>query len=359
MVVVAVVGCGYWGSKHVRVLSGLPGVEVVAVDARLDRLGELRRAFPAVACASSLTEVIDRIDAAVVATPPSTHYALAAELISQGKHVLVEKPLATDVHEAASLVVLAEARGTVLMVGHTFEYNSAVHRLRSAIVDGELGQIHHIDTARLNLGLYQSDVNVVWDLAPHDVSILNHLLSAHPTSVRAWGSCHAHESLEDVAYLQLEYGTVGVTAQVHVSWLDPCKVRRVTVVGDRQMAVYNDLADDERLRIYDKGVESHGDGPLYAAPLTYRYGSILSPRIDFGEPLLAEDSDFVQALRGGIAPRADGKSGLAVVAVMAAAQESMRTGAAIDVTVPLGVADLTPEPRTLVLPSQRVAAVSR
>jgi predicted dehydrogenase len=329
---VGVFGCGYWGSKHIRVLSGLPEVDlVVAVDPIPERSREPQRSFPGLLCVDDFEQALDFIDAAVVATPPRTHAALAARLIKAGKHVLVEKPMATDVDEGRELVRLAAEHNVTLMAGHTFEYNAVVHHLRDIVATGDLGSVYYIDTARLNLGLYQSDVNVVWDLAPHDVSIINHVIGSAPTAVQAWGSRHARASFEDVAYMRLEYGHIGATANVHVSWLDPCKVRRVTVVGSERMAVYNDLADEERLRIYDKGVSMAEETNSPQLPMSYRYGGITLPHIVFKEPLAEQDAHFVACAKTGAVPRTHGQNGLGVVKVLAAAEESIRTGALIEI----------------------------
>ncbi len=333
---VGVVGCGYWGAKHVRVLDSLPEVEqVVAIDHDdMVRKAIIQR-HPHVRGADSLESAIDSIDALVVATPPQTHAPLARAALSHGKHVLVEKPLTTNTDDAVDLIEEAERRDLTLMVGHTFEYNAAVWRLREAVQTGELGDVYYIDTARLNLGLYQPDVNVVWDLAPHDVSILNHVLGAEPSEVSAQGHMFANEVTEDVAYISLRYENIGAEAHVHVSWLDPCKVRRVTVVGSEKMAVYNDVATEEKLRIFDKGVgpaaEEDGNG---TAPMSYRYGNIVSPFIDFTEPLQVEDQHFIDCIRTGKVPMTDGRSGYSVVAVLEAAQESIRMRRPVPVRAP-------------------------
>jgi predicted dehydrogenase len=258
---------------------------------------------------------------------------IALTALAAGKHVLIEKPMATSTVDAKRLVDAAANLPLVLMVGHTFEYNAAVRRLRGIIAERLLGDVHYIDCARLNLGLYQPDVNVVWDLAPHDVSITNYLLGTTPSTVQAWGSCHAHARLEDVAFMRLTYPDLHVSANIHVSWLDPCKVRRVTVVGSERMAVYNDLADDERIRVYDKGVvaAAAGDHDLGAVPMSYRYGDITSPYIDFQEPLLVQDRHFVDCILSGDRPLTDGQKGLAVVRVLEAANLSLRTGALVAV----------------------------
>ena len=328
---VGVLGCGYWGSKHVRVLSMNPDVEqVVVIDPRPERRSDLLRAFPASASAASLTEALPMVDAVIIATPPESHAELGLRAIAAGKHVLVEKPMATSVADAGRLIEAAEAAGVVLMAGHTFEYNAAVWALRDAVRNGDLGAVYYMDSARLNLGLYQSNINVVWDLAPHDISIFNHVLGAAPDSVSAWGGSHAHRYLEDVAYVRLSYKELDVAAQVHVSWLDPCKVRRVTVVGSRQMAVYNDMSGDEKLRIYDKGVTSSGQEPqpsgeaMHDIPVTYRYGGISSPYLPVQEPLAVQDNHFTDCVAAAGVPDTDGANGLAVVQVLVASDISLR-----------------------------------
>ncbi len=328
---VGVVGCGYWGSKHVRVLSMNPRVEqVVVIDPRSERRQDLLRAFPAAASAGTLAEALPKVDAVIIATPPSSHAELALRAVAAGKHVLVEKPMTTSVVDARRLIDAAAAAGVVLMAGHTFEYNAAVWALRDAVRNGDLGAVYYLDSARLNLGLYQSNINVVWDLAPHDISIFNHILGARPDSVSAWGGSHAHRYLEDVAYVRLGYKELDVAAQVHVSWLDPCKVRRVTVVGSRQMAVYNDMSGDEKLRIYDKGVSSSGHEPpatgeaMHDIPVTYRYGGISSPYLPVQEPLAVQDHHFTDCVASGSTPDTDGANGLAVVQVLVASDLSLR-----------------------------------
>jgi len=328
---VGVIGCGYWGAKHVRVLSSLPEVSlVVAIDAQPERTEPLKRMYPSALCAKDVDDVIDLIDAAVIATPPMSHAPLARKLLAAGKHVLVEKPMTASAADARDLVAMADEAGLVLATGHTFEYNAVVRALRDIVASDDLGKIYYIDTARLNLGLYQPDCNVVWDLAPHDISIVNLVLDSTPTSVSAWGSAHAGSPFEDVAYLRLDYGAIGATANIHVSWLDPCKVRRVTVVGSQRMAVYDDLLDEGRLRIYDKGVQAPAklDGGV---PMSYRYGGITSPHIQLSEPLVEVDTDFVTSAIAGKSPAVDGRRGLAVVEVLEAAQESMRSGRTVEI----------------------------
>jgi predicted dehydrogenase len=329
---VAIVGCGYWGSKHTRVFHALDEVDrVVHVDGREDRLHTLARAFPTAPGYTTLQAALPEVDAVVVATPPTTHVPLALSALAAGKHVLVEKPLATVSSGARMLLDAAAAANRTLMVGHTFEYNPAVWKLRQLIGADELGQIYYIDTARLNLGLYQSDVNVVMDLAPHDVSIINHVLGRSPVAVQAWGSCHAHRRFEDVAYLRLYYDDMRLSANIHVSWLDPCKVRRMTIVGSKKMAVYDDLAAEDRVRIHDKGVQAGAESEdLTQPPMSYRYGDITVPFLGPEEPLAVQDRHFVRCALEGTTPRTDGANGLAVVEVLEAAQLSLHQGRRID-----------------------------
>ncbi|MGZ4598003.1 MAG: Gfo/Idh/MocA family protein, partial [Actinomycetes bacterium] len=325
---IGVLGCGYWGSKHARVLQSLQNVDQLAlIDGRQDRLDNLAPSFPTAPTFTTLAAALPHVDAVVVATPPATHVPLALAAIAAGKHVLVEKPLATTAVDARRLIHAAGQADVRLMVGHTFEYNSAVRKLRELVQQHELGDLYNIDTARLNLGLYQSDVNVIFDLAPHDISIINHVLGCSPESVQAWGACHVHRRLEDVAYLRLFYSQLTLSANIHVSWLDPCKVRRVTIVGSKKMAVYNDLSVDERIRVHDKGVTPPvDDQDLTQPPMTYRFGDITVPYLDFEEPLLTQDRSFTECILTGTRPPTDGQNGLAVVEVLESLQISLREG---------------------------------
>jgi predicted dehydrogenase len=323
---VGVAGIGYWGSKHVRTMRSLDSVsKVVIIDPSEDRITKLRHTFPEVDAYPDLESALPHIDALVVATPPSTHAPLACAAMEAGKHVLVEKPFATSLADAHKMVDLAEERGVTLMVGHTFEYHSAVWALREMITRGDLGDLYYLDTSRLNLGLYQHDVNVLFDLAPHDISILNYVLGSTPTSVECWGSRHAHRRLEDIAYLRVRYDEPHVEANVHVSWLDPCKVRRITVVGSSKMVVFDDLEPEERIRVHNKGVSQPDESAdLTMPPMSYRYGELVAPYLVVNEPLMVEDEHFVDCSLTGMRPLTDGRNGLAVVEVLEAAQLSMK-----------------------------------
>jgi len=268
----------------------------------------------------------------VVATPPETHPAITLEALKAGKHVFVEKPLALSTTDGAAMVAEAERQKRVLMVGHTFVYTAAVNKIKEVIDSGELGEIMYISTTRVNLGIFQENINVLWDLAPHDVSILNYILDTMPESVTTQSGSYIRKNVEDVAFLTLRYPN-SVVAHVHVSWLNPNKIRSTTVVGSRKMLVYDDVSALEKIRIYDKGVTvtPHYDtfGEFH---LSYRYGDILIPRLDDSEPLKVACQHFLDCVEKGVPPRSSGNHGLDVVRVLDAAMESLRDdGRRIDV----------------------------
>jgi predicted dehydrogenase len=337
---VGVIGCGYWGPQIIRNLHEMPGAELVGVaDTKPERLEFVRRHYPEVKLFSSHTDLLATdIEAVVISTPIHTHHMIAKEALSAGKHVMVEKPLAASVEEASELVNLARVRNRLVMVGHTFLYNPAVQELRRLVGDGELGRIYYVDAARLNLGLFQRRANVIWDLAPHDISILMYVLGMSPIAVSARGSQCVQDDVHDVAYLELIFET-GVSAHVHVSWLDPAKVRRITVVGDKKMAVYNDVSLAEKIRVYDTGVESPITNTFGEFQLSYRHGQVTIPYITWQEPLRLELEHYVECVRTGADPRTDGMQGLAVVSVLEAATASLQQGGR---RVPVELPALTP-----------------
>jgi predicted dehydrogenase len=300
-------------------------VDVVGVDQRFAQIGDGRRESEhGIAAYADIEDALSRVDAVVIATPPASHAPLALKAIAAGKHVLIEKPMATTTDEARMLVDAAADVGVVLMPGHTFEHNAAVHKLRDLVRTGHLGRLFYLDCARLNLGLYQADVNVIFDLAPHDISISNFVLGSRPTTVTVWGSRHVHPEHEDVAYLRLDYSDLGVRSNIHVSWLDPRKVRRITAVGSKKMVVYNDIADAERIRIYDKSATppEGSDAPL--SSVAYHLGDVVSPFVPFAEPLAVQDQHFIDCIVNDSPPCVDGSSGLAVVQTLECAQISLR-----------------------------------
>lgn len=323
---IGVIGAGYWGPKLIRNFNEIPGAHVSRVaDLRDDRLAHVRKLYPGTQTTKDYRELLDdpTIHGIAVATPVSTHYCFAREAILAGKHVLVEKPLTASSREAKTLIELAAARHVQLMVGHTFEYNPAVEYLKQLIVNGTLGQIYYINATRVNLGIFQQDINVVWDLAPHDISILLFLLEMMPETVSARGGAYVQAGIHDVAYVTLNFPN-GVLADIRVSWLDPQKQRQITVVGSRKMVVYDDVDPNEKIRIFDKGVEV----PPYSDTmeefrLSYRYGDIITPHIALKEPLRVECEHFLQVIAEGRRARSDGYVGLRVVQILEAAQRSL------------------------------------
>ncbi len=328
MVNVGIVGCGYWGPKLARNFHELAEANLtLACDLDEERLQQVRNQYPYVDTSSNFMDLLqDGVDAVVIATPVSSHYQLAKEALLHNKHVMVEKPMTYSMHEARELVKLAESRKRVLMVGHIYEYHPAVDFLRQMIRSGELGEIYAIDAERLNLGLFRSDVNVLWDLGPHDICIVLSLLDKEPIAVSARGAGHIAPGICDLAHIELIFSN-GTTAHVHLSWLDPRKVRQVTIVGSKKMVVYDDVSEAEKVRIYDKGLATADDnGGAIAWPLRYRYGDVTIPYISKAEPLKIECSHFLQCISEGKRPKSDGRAGLKVVSILEAANRSLLNG---------------------------------
>ena len=312
-----VIGWGYWGPKMARNLDALAQATVTMVaDLEEYRLASLKISHPWIKTTTRAQDVFGSdLDGVVIATPVCTHYRLAKEALLSGKHVLVEKPLTASLAQAQELVTLAQAQGRILMVGHTFEYNPAVNELRKLVQNGELGKIYCVETERVNLGLFRSDTNVIWDLAPHDLSILLYVLGKKPQQIKVQAHTHLQPHIHDIAHLDLGFAD-GLSAHIHVSWLHPCKIRRVTVIGDARMVVYDDTNPAEMIKIYNKGADVHADPGV-----SYRNGEITIPYIEWMEPLHLECEDFARAIRTGSPPRAHGGVGLEVVRILAKAQE--------------------------------------
>ena len=323
-------GLGYWGPNLLRTFSETPGARVVGgCDARAEVLERWAGRYPGVRFVARFEDLLGAadVDAVALATPAASHEQMAQAALRAGKHVLVEKPLATSSAGARALIEAARAASRVLMVGHTFEYNPAVLRLREVVKSAAFGRPVYAYTTRVNLGQIRDDVNAMWNLAPHDISILLFLFDEMPVGVTATGKGFVRPEQEDVVFVYLEFGS-GAVAHVHVSWLDPSKVRRVTVVGERQMAVYDDLDPEAKLRIYDKGVDQQvvpQEGGLADYTLKLRAGDIVCPQIPWKEPLLLECAHFVECVREGRTPRTDGENGLRVTQVLEAAQQSLRS----------------------------------
>lgn len=330
------IGLGYWGPNLVRNLSASPKTELVAICDRDDaRLRTIGAQYPASRLVTDTAEVFgaDDIDAVCIATPVATHYPLVKAALEAGKHVLVEKPFVQDVGQAEELVALARDRGLVLMIDHVFLFAPAVQHLSRAVSNGELGEIQFIDSVRINLGLVQQDVNVLWDLAAHDLSIMDHLVGREARSVVAFGEAHHGHRLEDVAYLHLDYGE-GLIATVHANWLSPVKIRHFLVGGSKKSALYNELDPSERLKIYDRGVDSAPDPESQRRIMvSYRSGDVLAPRLEPTEPLRAMVEHLAECVHTGATPICDADQGLRVVRILAAAEESLsKGGARVDLT---------------------------
>jgi predicted dehydrogenase len=331
IVKIGVIGCGYWGPNLIRNFIELPGAIMVAV-ADLDegRLNHIRTCYPQI---PHLTQDYRNlfemdIDAVVISTPPQTHFTIAKECLKHGLHVLVEKPLTTTSDKARKLIKIASKQERTLMVGHTFEYNPAVHALKEMIVSGELGEIHYIDAVRASLGLFHPSLNVIWDLAPHDISILIHLLGQIPTSVSTKGVAYIQKDVEDIAYLTLMFPN-NVLSHIRLSWLDPCKTRRITVIGSKKMAVYDDVESHEKIKVYDKRVKAIRRTDTFGEfQFAYHYGSVVSPYIHLKEPLRVECQHFIDCILQNRSPLTNGYNGLRVVEIIEAAQQSLKNDGA-------------------------------
>lgn len=332
---VGVVGVGYWGPKLVRNLYDTPSADLSwVIDRDRTRLERIGQQYPSVQVSDSYDDLLrSSAEAIVIATPIRTHHALARAALLHGKHVMIEKPLAASAAECEDLISLADARGLTLMVGHTFEYNAAVRALRQIIQRGDLGDVYYVDTARLNLGLFQRDINVIWDLAPHDLSILLHVLQREPISISARGGAHIQHGVHDVVFLELRFPD-NILANVHLSWLYPRKERRVTIVGSKKMLVCDDVQELEKIRIYDKGVDlprrsnqlPHETDEFFDFHLSYRYGDVSIPHVPFDEPLRTQCSHFLECVSTGQRPLTDGREGLTVVRLIEAANQSLNDG---------------------------------
>lgn len=335
MINVGVIGAGYWGPNLIRNLSDLPKTNLVAVaDMKQERLNRIARLYPSVKTVSDYRDLFDMgLDAVVIATPPATHFPIAAECLRNGLSVMVEKPLTLRAEDSEALIELADRMGLTLMVGNTFEYNAAVETLKGLIDSGELGDIYYINAVRTNLGLFQPNANAMWDLAPHDISILLYLLGKEPYSVSATGGKHVFKHIHDVVFMHLKFAD-NLQAHIHVSWLDPNKVRKITVVGSKKMAVYDDVENLEKIRVYDKGVDVPPYTDTFAEfQCSYRYGDIVTPHIHFTEPLKVECEHFADSVMNRTTPKSSGLVGLRIVKVLEAAQHSLdHDGGSVSIT---------------------------
>jgi predicted dehydrogenase len=331
MIKIAMVGCGYWGPNLIRNFVSLPDCQVKTIcDVDSERLAHLKTLYPFVETTKDFNEVTGdcETDAVVIATPVRFHFEMAKASLSAGKHTFVEKPMASTVAECEELVEIAEEKNLILMVGHTFIYSATVRRIKEIIDSGDLGQIQYISSQRLNLGLFQKDINVAWDLAPHDISIILYIMNESPVSVNCQGKAHVNNNIEDVTNMTLNFAD-GCLAIVQSSWLDPNKVRKITVVGNKKMLVFDDLEPIEKIKIYDKRVEIPPHYDTYAEfQYAYHYGDIHSPYIKMVEPLKVESQHFLDCINKGTKSLSSGHDGLQVVKVLEASSISLKNGGA-------------------------------
>jgi len=324
---IAVVGCGYWGPNLIRNFRMLPDCQLkVMCDVAAERLRHLKALYPEIEGRMDYEEILQRrdLDAVAIATNVRLHYPMAKASLLAGKHTFIEKPMTLTTQQAEELIRLAEARGLVLMVGHTFLYSAPVRRMKEIIEYGDIGEIRYISSRRLNLGLFQKDINVTWDLAPHDISIVLYLLGQAPVSVNCWGKAHLTPGIEDVTTMCLNFSTERF-ASIQSSWLDPRKIRDMTIVGTKRMIVYDDVEPLEKLRVYDARVEIPPHYDTFGEfQYSYHYGDSYIPYIKQEEPLKSECKEFLDCMRSGKTPLSSGKFGLDVVRVLEASSQSLR-----------------------------------
>lgn len=323
---VAVIGVGYWGPNLIRNFLSLDEVEnVVACDFDESRLAKMRKQFPGIETTPRLEEILSRSDVEIVAiaTPVSSHFEIAKQSLLAGKHCWIEKPMTASVAEAEELIELAEKHHLKIFVDHTFIYTGAVRKMKEIITSGRLGEIYYFDSVRVNLGLFQHDVNVIWDLAPHDLSIMDYLLESKPLAVSAIGSCHVGNNLEDIAYLTLEFEN-NLIAHFHVNWLAPLKIRKTLIGGTKSMIVYDDTEASEKVKIYDKGIEVTTREGVYNTLVQYRTGDMLSPKLEQTEALAVGAQHFIDCVLNDKKPLADGVAGLNIVRILEASTASMK-----------------------------------
>src|SRR5882757_9962641 len=356
---VGVVGCGYWGPNLVRNFRSLPDCEMkMMCDLSEKRLAHLQSLYPEVEGSADYGHMLNGInlDAVIIATSVKTHFPLAKESLLAGKHTFIEKPMASSAHECEELVEIARKKGLVLMTGHTFLYSPAVRKIKEIIAKGDLGEIRYISARRLNLGLFQKDINVAWDLAPHDISIIQHIIGEQPLTVNCRGSAHITPGIEDVTTMCLSYSGRR-SAIIQSSWLDPRKVREMTIVGSKRMIVYDDVATLEKIRVFDARVERPPHYDTFAEfHYAYHYGDVYAPYIKQEEPLKTECQHFLDCIKNSTTPLSDGRQGLELVRILEASSESLRRGgAAVELSTwggnnstllsPAGVAQRTVDPK--------------
>ena len=335
MLKVAVIGYGYWGPNLVRNFVENPNVDVLMVaDAKEENLTRVSRRYPTIQTTTSAGDIFanTEVDAVAIATPVHTHYDLALQALQSGKHVLVEKPMSSSSEQAQHLIDEAKKRNLILMVDHTFVYTGAVRKIAELVKSGTLGEVLYYDSTRINLGLFQHDVNVIWDLAVHDLSIIEYVLNKEPRAVSATGISHVQGEPENIAYLTIYYDD-NLLAHVNVNWLAPVKVRRTLIGGSKQMIVYDALEPIETIKIYDKGIDIKSTEDIYRTLISYRTGDMYSPKIEATEALQLETQHFIDCIENGTLPETDGQAGLRVVKILEAASQSIQNrGGVVELT---------------------------
>ncbi|MFN2454868.1 MAG: Gfo/Idh/MocA family protein [Pyrinomonadaceae bacterium] len=332
---VGVIGCGYWGPNLLRNFVENEAAELRWMcDQDEKRLESVKRRYSFAEATTDYRRLLDdpNLDAVVIATPVATHYKLASEALRAGKHVLIEKPFTADVREAEQLIELAAREKLTLMVDHTFVYTGAVRKIKEMVESGDLGELLYFDSVRINLGLFQRDINVVWDLAPHDLSIMDFLIDRQPIALTATGSCHVEPGIENIAYLMLQFDDSFI-AHFHFNWLSPVKIRRTLIAGSRQMIVYDDIEPTEKIRVYDKGVtttirseDERDKEAAYETLVSYRTGDVWVPKLDHTEALRYVCEEFLSSIKESRPALTDGQAGFRVVRLLDAAQQSINEG---------------------------------
>src|SRR6266542_4440210 len=332
MIGIGVIGYGYWGPNLVRNFSEVPGSRVVAVcDSQSDRLSQVQERYPAIRTTADYRDLLNdtSIDAIVIATPVSTHFDLAMQALHAGKHIFLEKPMTASLEQGERLLEYAARLQRTIMVDHTFVFTGAVRKIKELVDTEQLGQLYYYDSVRVNLGIFQHDVNVLWDLAAHDLAIMDFVLGIQPSVVAATGIAHIPGQPKDVAYLTCIFSG-NLIAHFHVNWLSPVKVRRTLIGGDRRMIVYDDLEPSEKVKIYNRGITLGGgpagpDGP-YEMLVGYRTGDMWAPKVSLTEALAVEAQHFVECVARGLRPITDGRAGLRIVRILEAATLSLKQG---------------------------------
>ncbi len=328
---IGVIGLGYWGPNIVRNFIMNENIDkVICCDTSENQINKIKRIFHGIQTTMDYMSIMKdpEIDAVAIVTPVDTHYKLAKIALEHNKHILVEKPFTATAAQSEELLKIAKEKKRIVMVDHTFLYTSSVKKIKSLVVSGEIGSIYYFDSVRINLGLFQRDVNVVWDLAPHDFSIMSYILDKKPVSLRAMGADHVGSGLEDIAYVHIDFGD-NLIAHFHLNWLSPVKIRKILIAGSKKMIVYDDMENSEKIKVYSKGIDVKDKEDEYRKLINYRIGDVFSPVLDNVEALKELIDDFISSIKNNTKPISSGEEGLKVVKILEATQKSIKTGETI------------------------------